>query len=387
MNPTLLFVQAEKLSYNSAAQSRFLYISKELQNIGYKSIVIGKSLKKDINNKMVSLPFVKEKSLFSRIIQDIQIYLYSFKYILFSNIRFVYVRRTNILIPIIIFAKLCGKKVIYDFHGYRLINSTFPRKINSSQRVDRYLELQLLKVSDYVITVSETLKSQLPPKYQKKTLVIENSVDLGIFKNQLGIKQIKFLKEKYGIKDENKKVVFFVVGGSRSEYYPEDLIEMQRYVDNIYSLIVCNLTAYRNLKKISAKYDDVLLYDNIPNQEVISILKYVADICIIPYDKDSPNSHIKNYCCCRKSSEYLASGKPIIISEVERIPVYLKEKENYITYKSKDPQDLADKINLLLENKNLYEQMCRNNSELAQKVTWGESIKKSGILNILDKRI
>ena len=148
-------------------------------------------------------------------------------------------------------------------------------------------------------------------------------------------------------------------------------------------MVICDLKRAPRLVEKAKHYDNVILTDLIPHRDVVILFKHIIDISILPYNKDWYGSKIKHFFSSRKSSEYVAAGKPIIISDVEGIPSFLEEGVNYITYESKNPQQLADKIKLLLEDRDLYRRLSGNNLRLAKELTWEQNVKRSGLLEII----
>ena len=97
------------------------------------------------------------------------------------------------------------------------------------------------------------------------------------------------------------------------------------------------------------------------------------------------------YKSARKTFEYLAAGKPIIVSNVVGREGFLIEGKNCITYEPENPKDLAEKIKKLLNNNELKKQMQNNNTKLAKKYSWKRNIERSGLViylqNILRETI
>ncbi len=61
--------------------------------------------------------------------------------------------------------------------------------------------------------------------------------------------------------------------------------------------------------------------------------------------------------------EAMASEKPIISSDVDGIPHYIKHGSNGLLFKSENVQDLAQKMRLLLSNQHYASRLAKNGSE------------------------
>ena len=382
---SLIFIQSTEISYSGSNTSRFLYIADELKKRGIDSLIIGSyshRISDTINNDNILMikPILSQNNIIGRIVQKLQIQITAIKHIINTNSQFIYVRGYD-LFPIALFAKIIGRDLIYDFHGYSYLEQIeegvkYPRVI-----IAKILDKLLLKLSDYISVVSPGIQAELPQKYLHKSIVLQNSIDLNVFAEEFTKQEITNLREKYNISPD-KKVVGFVAS-SVGKQYTNDLIEFQEYIDNVYSVIICDLKGAPHLVQKASRYNNVILTDYIPHREVVILLKYIVDVCIIPFNKDWYSAKIKNFFSFRKSSEYVAVGKPIIISDIEGVPSFLKEGVNYISYESKDPKDLAEKIKLLLEDDNLYQRLRENNLKLAKEITWENRIKQSGLIEII----
>ncbi|TSA45457.1 glycosyltransferase family 1 protein [bacterium] len=65
--------------------------------------------------------------------------------------------------------------------------------------------------------------------------------------------------------------------------------------------------------------------------------------------------------------EAMAAGLPVVGTAVGGIPDFLKDGETGFLAKVDDPKDLAQKIHLLLEDKNLYSKLSANGKKLVEK--------------------
>ncbi|HUV45625.1 MAG TPA: glycosyltransferase family 4 protein [Dehalococcoidia bacterium] len=288
------------------------------------------------------------------------------------------------MIFIALFAKMAGKNLIEEFHGYRYLEQIEEGKKHLRVITTKILDKLTLKLADHIVVVSPGIQAQLPPKYFNRSIVVQNSVDVTPFDEEFTEQEIANLREKYNIPPDKKTVGFVASGGKH--LHIDDLIEFQEYIDNVYSVIICDLKRAPYLVEKTKHYSNVILTDLIPHREVVILLKHIIDISILPYNKDWYGSKVKNFFSSRKSSEYVDAGKPIIASDIPGIPSFLKEGVNYITYESKNPQQLAEKIKLLLDDRALYRRLSENNLKLVKEITWEQNIKKSGLLDIISDK-
>ncbi|APH38563.1 hypothetical protein BHR79_03045 [Methanohalophilus halophilus] len=69
-----------------------------------------------------------------------------------------------------------------------------------------------------------------------------------------------------------------------------------------------------------------------------------------------------------------------MVADVIGKEAWLKPEENCLLYESRNSEDLAEKISILLNDKELYANMCKNNRELAKPFEWNAIVQNSGIL-------
>lgn len=163
-----------------------------------------------------------------------------------------------------------------------------------------------------------------------------NIIDIGKFTKRkdhlLLIKAVEKLRSKYDIK--------LTIVGERKD------IEIE---DEIHQYIIAN-----GLKDI------VQVFVNVSPREVQNIYKDY-DLYILPsYDEPAAYSIV----------EAMASGLPVIVSDTCGTKCYIEEGENGYIFKSKDMEDLSDKIetvisdrhNLVKMGKRSYEQATREHS-------------------------
>lgn len=74
--------------------------------------------------------------------------------------------------------------------------------------------------------------------------------------------------------------------------------------------------------------------------------------------------------------EAMASGKPIIASNVGGIPYMIKDGENGFLFEYGDINELASKINKLLDDRELRHKMGKKGKKFAEELDWREITKK-----------
>ena len=72
----------------------------------------------------------------------------------------------------------------------------------------------------------------------------------------------------------------------------------------------------------------------------------------------------------------MASGLPIVATNVRGLPEIIKNGENGFLVKPKSTEQIAEKVLLLLEDEVLRERISKNNREEVKKYSWENVVEK-----------
>jgi len=108
--------------------------------------------------------------------------------------------------------------------------------------------------------------------------------------------------------------------------------------------------------------------------------RYLAasDVLVIPYTnrvEDNTGCIISNFMSPMKMFEYMASGRPIVASNLGVIREILKDKESALLFEPADENGFIDAIKAVLEDKELAQRIARNAQDEVKKYTWSERAK------------
>lgn len=323
------------------------------------------------NNFITVKPLCPIKGKFyiiSQIIYRFQLTAYLIKVINQKKINNVIIRGCDSIL-LFLYLKLINVKIFFDFHGSFDIESYKEGRYIEGFFV-KILQLVILPNSDKIITISEGVESQIP-EYKNKFIRLPNGVDID------KIRTTKKTDPHFCI-PENKFIIGFLGNW-------EQVMKIEDICDAVYPLkdtIAIIVGEGINAAALINKYHDgekIIFTGRKSQTEAFEILKKM-DVCVIPYNKDHYMANIPNFFSNRKIYEYLALGKPIILANIPGKPDWLVEFQNCLYYESGNPLDLANKIKELSDNKNLYEQISKNNYSLANKYSWDRIIDESGLL-------
>jgi glycosyltransferase involved in cell wall biosynthesis len=164
------------------------------------------------------------------------------------------------------------------------------------------------------------------------------------------------LRAKYNI-PQNKKIMVFS-GKFMPIKRPLDLIKAVKLLKR--DDVVCLFIGDGELKPdIEAVKDEQVILTGFVNQRQIPLLLSMGSLCVVPSSRDAHPLAV---------TESLCLGVPVILSDM--CGCYgpddvLRDGEDGLVYRCGDVQDLANKIEYLLEHKQEYEKMCIRARQLA----------------------
>lgn len=365
-----LFVIRTELRWDQAPPTRVWYLANEISKSGLPTIIVGMESEKDpMLRRCIHTVKLMFKGKIGNVISRIHISLVALKILLAENVGWVILRGYD-MVPLAFFIKLFNRKLIYDFHGYRYREQIIEGRVLRS-RSTKIFEWFMLRCADYIIVIKDEMREDMPLNLHKKILLLPNGVNLKEFST---IELSGSILDQYGI-PANKKIVGFV-GNWEAWVDIEEVLNSAKYLDNDTVLLI--IGEGKNLDRYKMEYPSVILTGRIPHDDVIYLLNKI-DVCVYPYS----NEPIIKSKSSRKTLEYLASGKPIVISDVDGRDLFLKEGENVLLYKYGFPQDLAEKVKILFKDKKLCEKLSESNLELAQFFSWSAVMKRSHLIDIL----
>ena len=375
----ILILNPSPFDLSIAGASRFYHLHKALRNHFESTFMLNFGefeTRENFLDNIYSYQFRKEIvniPLISKILKFFYYIFFGLKTINFINknrINYCIIR-SPVLVFFIPYFKFRGIKIILDFHGYNY--KYFPNKI-----FYRISEPFLAWYSDYILVVSEGLKTQLSEKNKKKMLNFPNGVDTKSFSNNLSETEREMILNKYCI-PQNKKLVGFV-GQNSIEFKIEDLLKCAEYINSDSHILIVGGGFNSFVKKY--KKSNITFTGPISHEDVIKLVKLIK-ICVITYNAEWWPSKIDDYYRARKMFEYIAAGKPIVIADIKGRANFLKINENVLLYEPSNYRELANKINFLLENEDIAIKMGENNKKLAENFDWEQLLVNSGLMEVL----
>lgn len=232
---------------------------------------------------------------------------------------------------------------------------------------------EIIKSTKKIICVSNFIANSIANLMNMpsdKFIVLRNCIDVKRFSNELNFDEKRKLKEKYGIKD-NEKILLFT-GRITPEKGVKELVESLKNVSNQnYKLLI--LGSALNELKTKTKYQEEIenivqtisskvIFTGFIKYEEINKFYSIADIAVLPsiWDDPAPLTVI----------ESLVSGLPIITTNSGGIPEYATNGSAIIIERNKDlVENLSKNINLLLNDEAKLKEMSNSSKKVSKGLT------------------
>ena len=220
------------------------------------------------------------------------------------------------------FLSFLGKRFYWESHTFK--NSFVSRRV--------------LKYSTKIITITKNLKE----KYNNQNILVSpDAVDLDFFDIRLSKEEAK---KELGL-PLNKKIVLYT-----GHLYPwkgaHVLIDASRYLskDIIVVFVGGTIEDIADFKNKTDKLQNIIIIGHKLYKDIPKYLK-AADVLVLPNSGEEDIS--RKYTSPMKLFEYMASGRPIIASDLKSIREVLNESNSYLI-ESDNPTLLASTIENVL---------------------------------------
>ena len=338
LNNYLSLFQEEGITFHS------IYHYPEAKN--YKSLEFGVSY-----NGFISRAYAQLK-VFSLLLK--------FKMEGKKNILYFYNYPSILNIHILLFAKLIGFKIIID-----VVEDNFTiENYNSKAARIKYFTARLLMekigfIANGIVVISSHLEKLALGLSNGKCPIVTIPITIDI--SEFG--------KKINIRPQRLNTIFY--GGSFGQ--KDGLQFLLKAFDVVCETHNCNLVItgrgseadmkrfYTDLDQV--KYKEYVFYLGFLEREEYIKQMMQADI----HCMTRTNSAYANAGFPFKLGEMLATGKPVVCSNVGEIDLYLKHKESAIIVEPENCNQISEAINLLLDNKKLAQHVGEIGRTMAYK--------------------
>lgn len=229
----------------------------------------------------------------------------------------------------------------------------------------RLLSKLVLRNANAVIALTKDMKREMQRTCKRDILVIPNGIDLERFENL----PPDVMRGQLQVRAGERLVLF--VGRFRPEKGARYLIEAMetiRQKNQPVRLILIGEGGEEEALKLLVRQlnlgDYIDFLGQIPNEEVPRYMA-AADVFVLPsLSEGFPNVIL----------EAMASGLPIVATKVAGLAEIIKDGENGFLVEPENPEQIALKVLLLLEDDDLREKISGNNKERVKDYTFEKVI-------------
>lgn len=269
------------------------------------------------------------------------------------------------------------KKLVFDLHEFFLHRLRFNKKGRKRIRKYIFLENKIIKNADLLITVSDFMSDYYRTLTSKPVITILNCQSENIFQAN---------------KSENIKEDFFWIvheGNMRFDRGLKEIIEIARLIKNpvIKFMLIGKLPKkemlYFKLKTKEYKIEDKFFLTGLLPYEEVSYYLMKAKLGLNLIITANGKMGLGN-----KFYNYLRFGLPTISFSSPLLDKFLKEFEVGYSFLPYEISEIAEKIEEILNNKELYNRLSKNTKRaFKEKYNWGLMEKKlvEAYYNILGK--
>lgn len=264
---------------------------------------------------------------------------------------------------------------------------TIPVERNYINRGEKWAMVYVKKYFDGVSYITSGVRNWINNKFRNHgmpSVIWGSGVNIELFNSK--VKPIVIDLDNY-----NQHFKIFYHGSISKNRGIADLLDAISQLKRIKSnLLLMSLSDNNNFIEEYCKInnldlkDNLLLFDSVENSKVASYIQ-LADICIVPlpridwWEVSSP----------LKLMEYVAMGKPVILSDIKAHKDILSDTEEFLVYYDPDyPDTLVNAINYAYENISELAIKARNKSAgiVEDKLSWKiQAYKLSFFLEKLTK--
>lgn len=231
---------------------------------------------------------------------------------------------------------------------------------------NKYLVNKLLDHANIIISPSKQYadQSKFLKKYRKKIVVIPNGINLDDFNVSYSKDQCKELLG-YPL---NKKIILFL--GFLTPYKGPDVLlnAMSKIIKEVPNVILVfagtgSMKAELESLSINFSIEENVRFEGFVDENLKALYFKAADIFCLP-------SIMSTECYPLAVLEAMASGVPVIASEIGGIPDAVRNGENGLLFKPNDSDALATAAIFLLKEEDARIRMGEDGKEKAKQYSW-----------------
>ena len=264
-------------------------------------------------------------------------------------------------------ARACGARLVYDSH-----------ELYSEQEFSEHerrkwaqIEARYIGACDVVITVNPSIAAELKRRYALSGVQVIYNAE----RTSQAPAKSRSLHEVFGL-SVDKKIVL-MQGGLSAGRNLEVLVDAMRYVQNpsVVLVVLGDGVLSQRLQELAQQeglLGRVYFHAAVPQSELLE-LTAAADAGVIPYQATCLNNL---YCTPNKLFEFIASGLPILATDLPEIRKLVQEQEIGLVGDTGSPRNLAALMDDFFSDEQRFASWKARGAVARQLICWEQEEKK-----------
>jgi len=357
MNKKIILSVSNNLLYDQRVNK----VCNSLVDMGFEVLLLGVKKKNSPPLPQRKYKMVRLGSFFSKgVLFYAELNLRLFFYLLFEKCDILVANDLDTLLPNVLISRLKKKKLVYDSHEYFTEVAELvarPKKQAVWKRIERYCFPKL----KHVITVSDSIADIYRNEYGKEVKVVRNIPLQRVY-------EVRKTKSELNL-PENKHILMLQGTGINIHRGVEELVEAMQYIPDAVLLIIGGGDVINLLKKMA---NDLSLSDKIrfiPHLPFEQLYDYTVHADLgFSLDKDISINH--RFALPNKFFDFIRAEVPVVVSNLVEIRKIVDRYRIGLVVNNHNPETIAQAVNTLLSDKELYLQLKQNTAIASQELCW-----------------
>ena len=284
-----------------------------------------------------------------------------FFYLLFARCDAIHSNDLDTLLPSWLVAGMRRKMLVYDTHEY-FTGVPELQKRPLVRSIWEFIERLIFPKLKRIITVNDSIAELYQNRYGNKEIqVIRNipNAEINIVSNQ----------EFLSVFPPGKFRIILQGNGINVDRGGEEAIEMMKWLDRAVLIIAGNGDVIQQLKEnvIAEQLEErVIFMPRMPYNELLGL----TQLCDLGLTLDKDTNINYRYSLPNKLFDYLRAGIPVLASDLSEVQKIVETYHTGWIVEKVDPQLMANQINDLIDNPDVYLKVKANLAEASNQLSW-----------------
>jgi glycosyltransferase involved in cell wall biosynthesis len=350
------------VSNDLATDQRVQKVCKSLVSMGYSPFLMGRVLPNSPKMPTLNFEYSRSRLWFNAgPLFYMELNIRIFFRLLFMKYDGIHSNDLDTLLPSFLVSRIRSKRLVYDTHEYF---TGVPELVNrpSVRKVWRFIESSIFPKLKHVYTVNDSIADLYEDDYGIRPLVMRNIPEI----KEVQVKTKS--RTDFGL-SETSFILILQGSGINVHRGAEEAVEMMRYLPECLLVIAGSGDVIEQLK-LMAKEDElkdkIMFFPRMPYHEMMEITR-CCDVGLT-LDKDT-NINYK-FSLPNKLFDYIHAGIPVLASDLPEVRKIIEDYNVGLISSNHEPKQLAEIIQNLRKNQELYLELKSNCLSAQPFLTW-----------------